>query len=27
MTIPVAVVFFWFQRYFLRGATEGTEKG
>lgn len=27
MTIPVAVVFFVFQRYFVRGANEGAEKG
>jgi multiple sugar transport system permease protein len=27
MTIPVAVVFFAFQRYFVRGATEGAVKG
>lgn len=26
MTIPVAVVFFVFQRYFVRGATEGADK-
>jgi multiple sugar transport system permease protein len=26
-TIPVAVIFFVFQRYFVRGATEGAEKG
>jgi multiple sugar transport system permease protein len=27
MTIPVAVVFFVFQRYFVRGAGEGAVKG
>lgn len=27
MTIPVAIVFFVFQRYFVRGATEGADKG
>lgn len=27
MTIPVALVFFTFQRYFVRGATEGADKG
>ncbi len=27
MTIPVALVFFAFQRYFVRGATAGAEKG
>ncbi len=27
MTIPVALVFFAFQRYFVRGATEGADKG
>ena len=27
MTIPVAVMFFVFQRYFVRGATAGAEKG
>jgi len=27
MTIPVAVVFFVFQRYFVRGAVEGADKG
>jgi len=26
-TIPVAVVFFAFQRHFVRGANEGAEKG
>jgi multiple sugar transport system permease protein len=26
MTIPVAIVFFVFQRYFVRGATEGADK-
>jgi multiple sugar transport system permease protein len=26
-TIPVAIIFFVFQRYFVRGATEGAEKG
>ncbi|MGJ7442475.1 carbohydrate ABC transporter permease [Aquipuribacter sp. MA13-6] len=27
MTIPVALVFFWLQRYFVQGATAGAEKG
>lgn len=27
MTIPVAIIFFVFQRYFVRGATAGAEKG
>jgi multiple sugar transport system permease protein len=27
MTIPVAIMFFVFQRYFVRGATAGAEKG
>ncbi|WP_380163843.1 carbohydrate ABC transporter permease [Jannaschia sp. R86511] len=27
MTIPVALVFFWLQRYFMQGATAGAEKG
>jgi multiple sugar transport system permease protein len=27
MTIPVALVFFAFQRYFVRGGTEGAVKG
>jgi multiple sugar transport system permease protein len=27
MTIPVAIVYFTFQRYFIRGATEGADKG
>lgn len=27
MTIPVALVFLWLQRYFVRGATAGAEKG
>jgi multiple sugar transport system permease protein len=26
-TIPVALVFFAFQRHFVRGASEGAEKG
>ncbi|MGP4018734.1 carbohydrate ABC transporter permease [Saccharopolyspora sp. 5N708] len=26
MTVPVAIVYFTFQRYFIRGATEGAEK-
>lgn len=26
-TIPVAIIFLVFQRYFVRGATEGAEKG
>jgi ABC-type maltose transport system permease subunit len=26
-TIPVAIIFLIFQRYFVRGATEGAEKG
>jgi multiple sugar transport system permease protein len=26
-TIPVAVIFLIFQRYFIRGATEGAVKG
>ena len=26
-TIPVAIVFFAFQRHFVRGANEGAEKG
>ncbi len=26
-TIPVAIIFAIFQRYFVRGATEGAEKG
>ena len=26
-TIPVALLFFAFQRYFVRGANEGAEKG
>jgi len=26
-TIPIAIVFVVFQRYFVRGATEGAEKG
>jgi multiple sugar transport system permease protein len=27
MTIPTALVFFIFQRYFVRGGTAGAEKG
>lgn len=27
MTIPVALVFIFFQRYFVRGGTAGAEKG
>lgn len=27
MTIPVALVFFAFRQYFVRGATEGADKG